>query len=265
MTTIPTAAARARSTLLRASIWAIIGLIYTPFYLGLEAIFTALGSAALAPIPAAAVAGGVGAAFYGARQMALVATLVGVASAAFLSETFGVQASLWHLMVFAVAAGLLVGFVVGPSMDADGRCSTRLWGKTLTGVVTGACCAGALVAVEPLHGRAFSSLGQVAFLVSVNGVLYVYTVRALAARLGTARPMGCRLRRGLAIALIAVPVALGFWVSEAAVSGRPGDLVTGAILSIAGQVPTALLVGLSAGAVTGALLELFRFDWVHEI
>jgi hypothetical protein len=259
------AAARARGVLLRASIWAIIGLIYTPFYLGLEAIFRSLGSASLAPIPAAAVAGGVGAAFYGARQMALVATLVGVASAAFLSQAFGIQATLWHLMVLVVATGLLVGFAVGSSMDAGGRCATHLWGKTLTGVVTGGCCAGVLVAVEPLHGRAFSTLGQLAFLVSVNGVLYVSTVRALADSLCGAPPVGRRLRRGLAVALIAAPVALGLWVSEAAFSGRPADLVTVAILSIADQVPSALLVGLSAGALTGALLELFRFDWVNEL
>lgn len=259
----PSVIARVRGVPLRAAIWSIIGLIYTPFFLGLEAIFTKTGSGALAPIPAAAIAGGIGAAFYGARQLALAAALIGVAGAVLLSLSFGVQAELWHLMIFVVAMALMVGYVVGHPRDAAGRCSTHLWGKTLTGVVTGACCAGMLVAVEPLHGRAFSALGEVAFLVSVNGIFYVATVRAVGNWLGEAPAVGCRLRRGLAMALIAVPVAVGVWVSEVAVLGRAPDLVTGAILSIESGVPAALLVGLLAGAITGALLELFGFDWVH--
>ena len=70
---------RAAMIFLRGLIWSLIGLIYAPLFLGLLAIFRDLGFCHAAFVPAAALASTAGAIFYGARQVGVAGTMIGLA------------------------------------------------------------------------------------------------------------------------------------------------------------------------------------------
>ena len=75
-TTLP--ASRTSLVFVRGLVWAIIGLIYAPLFTALFVLFQAMGLGHWAFAPAAAIAGAVGAAFYSAREVALIGAVIGV-------------------------------------------------------------------------------------------------------------------------------------------------------------------------------------------
>jgi hypothetical protein len=250
---------RSRLIFLRGLIWSVIGLIYAPLFACLYVVFQGIGLGHGSFVPAAALAGMVGAAFYGARQVALAGTLVGLAVGTLLLFLVPGDVGFWLMTLSAAGVGGGLGWLV----RFPDRCSLHVPGKAMAGLLTGAACGGLLAVVEPFHTESFHIAGAVAFLVSVNGVLYVATLEWWIGRARIDRGRACNLVESLVIAMLAATAAASLWAVAGpligAVDGRYAPLF-GAMFS---QVPAAMTGGLIAGAVTGSLLQAFGFRWAH--
>jgi len=164
-----------RLVFLRAIIWGLVGLIYAPLFIGLVALFEHLDAGLVTYVGAAALAGGAGAALYSGREVALLGAGVGVG--------VGIVSLILmpHLVSFE-QAGLIAGvvtvlIVLHPVFQA--RCMPRLPTRVVAGVITGSLCGAALGMAEPLHPEPFSTFALLAFLVSVNGILFVASLGPL--------------------------------------------------------------------------------------
>ena len=151
-------------------------MIYAPLFVVLQQLLSPALSG-YATVLAAAVAGAIGATFYGARQLALAATLIGVLCATLLLITVGPQAQAWHVAALASVLGLVAGVAV----DFPHRCTANMGRKFIVGGAVGAFAGAVLFGVDLFTEFALPMAAAVAFLVSVTGVLYV-TVLDLMAR-----------------------------------------------------------------------------------
>jgi len=249
-----------RRAVLRAMAWALIGVIYAPLFAILHGLLVLeLNDGAYAV--AAAVAGGVGAAFYGARQVALAASLIGAAAALFLLVLFDGHAALWQLALLAGTVGLLAGLVV----DFPSRCTSNVLAKVVAGALTGGLCGALVTGASTLTSLTLSMAAVVAFLVSVNGVIYVASVRHVSRVTATIPSRYCGLTEGLIIAVIAVIVAGSVWGFAGSLMEQRDDLLSVVMSQSATQMPVLVVAGLMAGGITGALLELFAFDWIDDL
>ncbi len=249
-----------RQLLVRSVLWALIGAIYAPLFVVLHALLSPhLGAYAFAA--AAAGAGAVGAAYYSARQAALVASLVGVASSLFVLMAFYHHAAFWH----AAALCGVVGILTGLTIEFPSRCTANVLGKALLGGVSGVA-SGAVLTALTLLGAGFSPVVAVAFLVSVNGVIYVASVRRVVGATGMLPRRWCPVAEGLVIGVIAIIVGGSVWAFANSLSGyERAGLFLQVIDHSADGLPLAVAAGIAAGAVTGMLLELFDFAWIDDL
>jgi hypothetical protein len=258
---VPVVPSRTRSIFLRGLIWSLIGLIYAPLFTGLRVLFQQVGLQHWSFAPAAALAGAVGAVFYGARQVALAGTALGLMAGTAALVALPGPVVLWKLLL----AGAVVGAVVGWMVRFPDSCSYHVPGKTLAGFVTGAAAGTLLSFVEPLHPADFGIVAAVAFLVSVNGVLYVACVRWFIGVATLDRGQPCHLIQAFAVALLAGTAAGSLWVVGAPLLEATDARYAAAIDAILRQIPLAVLGGMLGGAVAGATLEAFRVSWVHDV
>lgn len=254
-------APRQRMIFLRALIWSLIGLIYAPLFAALRVLFEGIGLGHAAYVPAAALAGAIGAAFYGARQVALAGTTVGMVVGTALFFMLPGTVPLWQVVLAAAAVGAGLGGVV----RFPDRCSFSVPGKTLAGLVTGAACGGLLALAESLHPENFNIVGAVAFLVSVNGVLYVATARWWVGLVRLTPGQACNLVEALVIATLAAAAAGSLWVISGPLIGVVDGTWQALIAAMHRDIFYALAGGLFGGAVAGAMMEAFAFRWVHDI
>ncbi|MFP4076032.1 MAG: hypothetical protein ACOC26_02500 [Halochromatium sp.] len=249
-----------RQLLIRTLLWALIGAIYAPLFLVLEALLApALGAFALAV--AGAGAGAIGAAYYSARQVALAASLIGALATLFVLIPFHDQAEFWQAALLCGGLGLATGLLV----EFPSRCTANVPAKALVGGLAGAV-SGALLSALALAGLGVSPLVAVAFLVSVNGVIYVASVRSVVNAAGGLPRRWCPLAEGVVIGLVAIIVGGSVWAFASTLSGydRSG-LFLQVIERTSTDLPFAVAAGLAAGSVTGVLLELFDFAWVDDL
>jgi hypothetical protein len=249
--------------MLRGIVWGLIGLIYAPLFVGLVALFERLGAGVGTYAAAAALAGSAGAALYGAREVALVGSGIGVVLGVLLLIGLG------DILTFeqAVLVAACVAAAIGLSVVFPGRCTRKVPGKVMAGLASGAVCGGLLAVAQPLHPAPFSTFALLAFLVSVNGVIYVASVRwwvDLAYRLRIeSRP--CNAIEALVIAVLAGIAAGSVWMMAAPLLGETSALVRAVSDAVYRDLPVALLGGIFGGAVAGSLLEAFGFIWVHDV
>ncbi len=255
--------ARSALVFLRAIVWGLIGLIYAPLFIGTLSLFEHSGAGVWSFVAAAAVTGGAGAVLYGGRETALIGTGVGLAVGALLLFGAGDGVPFAAVPLPAVLTAAAIG--LSPLFPAS--CARHVPGKALAGILAGTFGGGVLAVAEPLHPDPFSIFAVLAFLVSVNGILYVASVRRvvdLTRRLRIqARP--CNLIEVLVLSLLAGLAAGSVWVMAAPFLGEPGNLVREVGDAVYAQLPAALLGGIFGGALAGALLQAFRFSWVHDI
>ncbi len=234
-------------------------MIYAPLFVVLRELLSPSLSG-YATVLAAAVAGAIGAAFYGARQLALAASLIGVMCGTLLLVVIGHQVSPWQVAGLAAGLGLLAGVAV----DFPHRCTVNMGRKFTVGGLVGAFSGALLFMTDLFIGVALPMAAAVAFLVSVNGVLYVAALTFWRGRGGRGRPRFCSFTEGIVIAVIAVLVANSLAAFAGIFAdGSPGAL-TAALIASAEKIPLAFLGGMTAGAITGGLLELFEFAWVDR-
>jgi hypothetical protein len=252
-----------RTALLRGIVWALIGMIYAPLFTGFVELFQGLGFGHGTYVAAAALAGAVGAALYGAREIALIATGIGVLIGVFLLMLFAEQVAVFHVVLAAAAVAGLVGL----TFSFPARCSRHVPGKTMAGLATGAVCGTLLAIAEPFHPNPFSAFAVLAFLVSVNGVLYVATVRwwlLLSRRLHCeSRP--CYVIESMVMSVLAAVAAGSVWMMIGPLLSLESELWQGASAAMHESIATAVLGGMFGGFIAGTLLEFFRFSWVHDL
>ncbi|NCA68504.1 MAG: hypothetical protein EOM91_00125 [Sphingobacteriia bacterium] len=238
-------------------------MIYAPLFIGLTELFQALDLGPWSLVLAAALAGAIGAALYGAREISLIASAIGVGvgvlSLMLLAEHAAVLGVVLVAGVVAGGVGLLVRF--------PARCSRHVPGKTLAGLATGALCGAVLALAEPFHTSPFSSFGLLAFLVSVNGILYVATVRwwlILSYRLHCeSRP--CFVIEALVMSSLAALAAGSVWLVIGPLLQLQEGLWQVASSGLHEEVVAAALGGMLGGWIGGLLMEFFRFSWVHDL
>jgi hypothetical protein len=244
--------------LIRAAVWSLIGMIYAPLYLVLnELLKPSLG--AFAGLAAAGVAGGIGAAFYGARQLALMASVIGTGCAVVAMGAAGPGVAPWVLSFSAVVVSMAVGFMV----RFPHRCTADVGVKVVAGLSMGALTGGLLLLAQALVGLKLPVAAAVAFLVSVTGVLYVSVLVMRPVR-QTQRGRFCDVNEGLIIAIIAVVAANSLTAFAGIFAVDEAGALTAPLLRVTEQLPAAVLAAMFAGAVAGGLLELFEFDWVDR-
>lgn len=249
-----------RQLLMRALLWALIGAIYAPLFIVLEALLEPyLGP--LAFVAAATGAGAIGASYYSARQAALAASLIGVVTTLFVLILFFEHAAFWHAALLCGVLGLATGLLI----EFPTRCTANVPAKALVGALSGAV-SGTVLSLVAMLGVGLSPVVAVAFLVSVNGVIFVASVRKVATATGGLPRRWCPVAEGLVIGVIAVIVGGSFWAFANMVSGydRPGFFLD-VVESTSSALPLAVAAGIAAGSVTGAMLELFNFAWVDDL
>jgi hypothetical protein len=250
---------RVSPVVVRAAVWSLIGMIYAPLFVVLQHLLSPALSG-YATVLAAAVAGAIGAAFYGARQLALAASLIGVLCATLLLIIVGHQAQPWLVAALAATFGLAAGAAV----DFPHRCTVNMGRKFIVGGAVGALSGALLSGVGLIGGVSLPIAAAVAFLVSVTGVLYVTVLDLWRDRSGRRRPRYCSLIEGIVIAVIAIFVASSLVAFAGIFAEGSRRALTEALIASAEQLPFAFLGGMTAGAVTGGLLELFEFAWVDR-
>jgi hypothetical protein len=254
---------RRRFIFLRAIIWGLIGLIYAPLFIGLSALFEHLGAGPASFIAAAALAGGAGAVLYSGREVALLGAGVGVAVGVLSLVAAPQVVSFQHAAFGAAALAALIG--LHPAFPA--RCDRQVPARVLVGVATGAFCGAVLAIAEPLHPRPFSIFAVLAFLVSVNGVLYVASVGHVLAMTRGLRLkfLPCNWVEALVTGSLAALAAGSVWMMAGPFLGDNGALLQVTSEAIYRDLPLALLGGIFGGSLAGALLAVFGFPWVHEV
>ncbi|MCG6940044.1 MAG: hypothetical protein LJE69_02200 [Thiohalocapsa sp.] len=247
---------RVSPVLIRAAVWTLIGMIYAPLYLVVSQLLApALG--AFASVAAAGIAGGIGAAFYGARQLALTASLIGTGCA---MPAMAAGTAPWLPSLAAVLVSIAVGFLV----RFPRRCTEDVGLKVLVGFGMGTLAGALLLAGERLVGVQLPMPAVLAFQVSVTGVLYVGVIVMRPVHALT-RGRFCDLSEGLVIAVIAVIAANGLaGLAGIFDEGASSGPLTTILLHVSEQLPAGLIAAMFAGAVAGGLLELFEFDWVDR-
>ncbi len=252
-----------RGAFLRGIIWSLIGMIYAPLFIGLVELLEASGLEYGAYVAAAAVAGAVGAALYGAREIALIASAVGALVGVLALMLFAAEGVVLQVAWTAAGLAALIALIV----RFPTRCSRHVAGKAMAGLGTGAFSGVILTLAEPFHPRPFSAFGMLAFLVSFNGILYVATVRwwlMLSYRL-RCESRHCDLIESIVMATLAGLAAGSVWMAIGPLLELPAGLWQVASSGLHERVATAALGGMLGGGVAGMLLEWFRFSWVHDL
>ena len=238
-------------------------MIYAPLFTGLLELLDGLGFGLSTYVIAAAVTGATGAVLYGARELSLISSALGAGVGVALLIVLPEQATFLHAVLIAAAIAAYVGLTV----SFPARCSRNVAAKAMAGMAAGALGGAALTIAEPLHAVPFSIFVVLAFLVSVNGVLYVASVGwwvSLARRVRqTSFP--CYLIEAAIMALLAGVAAGSGWMVSGPLMDPNGGLWQAASLGMHHEIMQAVLGGLFGGGVAGMLLELFRFSWVHEL
>lgn len=253
---------RWRLALLRSVIWALIGAIYAPLFISLLILLTGFGLDSLSYPVAAALAGGASAVLYGAHELALLSTGMGVAIGLGVLVVLP-KASLTEVLM----AAAILATAVGLSFAFPHRCTCHVPAKLLAGMgwsgITGAALSyGVARGVMPE-----STLWLVILLVGINGPLYVLTIRGwilLSLRLGL-ESWPRDLIESLVMAILASIAAGSIWLLFVPILGTETEFWRSISLTIHQEIFWAILGGLISGVATGLLLEALRLPWVHEL
>jgi len=245
---------RKSDVLIYAIIWGLVGAIFGGLYIGFVNMLAPLQMGDLAVVPAAALAGAVGAAFYGSFQIAIIGTLAGAVS----GISYQVVADNLHageMALVSLVAGVVAGYLYGYRHEAV---SGALM-KSLTGLLAGTL-AGGVAWLLTQAGLSLNGFLSAALLVPVTGTFYIYGVYRLVSR------MDCRIPLPLVGSLVAgvlsVLVAGSIWTVHEAVT--QGYLLPAAAPTDVLGVMGAILGGTLGGLLTGGLYAGLGLSWLHR-
>lgn len=237
-------------------------MIYAPLFTGLTELLQGFSFGSTTYLIAATVTGTTTAVLYGARELSLISSGIGAGVGVVLLIVLGEQSAFIPTIliaaIVATAAGLTIRFPT--------RCSTHVGAKAMSGLVAGALGGSLLIIIDFLQTTPVSLFIALAVLVSINGLLYVVSLRgwvALLQRHHTSYP--CYLIETAIMALLATVAAGSVWMVSGPLMDSDGSLWQAASLSMHAQLPQAILGGLVGGGIAGMALELFRLSWVSDL
>ena len=239
--------------LLRGVLWGMVGAVYAALFVALWQVFSFQGLGTYAFFLAATLAGAAGAAVYGSMQVAIIGTVTGiVASTAYMIAASRQIELLEILSVTAVAGALLGGVLRLPAHFTRGEPA-----KALAGLGAGAF-SGLLVTLLKWAVPAVSGIRVVAgLLVVATGILYVSSVNWWVSSVESRIPRF--FLNALVSAAVAAIVGGSVWILGGPVVGAVGPGHDELLQTVSGLMPPAMVGGAIAGALSGALLELFGF------
>jgi hypothetical protein len=252
-----------RLALLRGTIWGLHGMIYAPLFTGLAELLKSLGVGAPTPVIAATITGTITAVLYGAREISLISSGIGAAiGVALLIALSGPLAFVQTILIAAVVAA-----VAGLTIRFPTSCATHVAPKALSGLAAGTI-GGLIVMVAERVLAAPLPLGVVlAILVSVNGLLYVLTLRWWVALTDQIRSAAfpCYVVEAAIMALLAGVAAGSVWLVSGPLTDAEGLWWQSASLGMHAQIVPAIIGGIIGGSVAGMIFELFRLSWVSDL
>jgi hypothetical protein len=122
-----------------------------------------------------------------------------------------------------------------------------------------------LALAEALHPFDFYGGAVLAFLISVNGIFYVATVRRWVQWAAAGGNRYCDPIEVAVVALLAGLTAGGLWLGAAPLMGIGASDLSAAMVNLEAELPLATLGAVFGGALAGVLLETFGFRWVHDV
>ena len=239
--------------LLRGVLWGMVGAVYAALFLALWQVFSFQGLGIYAFFFAATLAGAAGAAVYGSMQAAIIGTLTGIVASTAYMIAAARQVSLWEIVLVTATAGALLGGVFRlPAQFTRGEPA-----KALAGLGAGAL-SGLLVMSLKWMVPAVSGIRVIAgLLVVATGILYVSSVNWWVANVESRIPRF--FLNALVCAAVAAIVGGSVWILGGPVVGAVGPGHDRLLHMVSSLLPAAMVGGAVAGALSGALLELFGF------
>lgn len=251
---------RFEDALLRGVIWGLIGGIYAALFVGFLESFQFSGFSGWSLVLAGSLAGGVGAAFYGAMQIAILGTLAGViATFAYLVINSG-GVHPFGVLVVASVAGMTLGVTFG-SMHVfllRGALS-----KLLSGLIGGSSAGLALWAVTLVLPEPLPLGVLVGILVPITGYVYV----AVSDRLQSlcAGRIPDPIVGGVVAGSLAAVVGTSVWAVGGSATGNVDPAFKEVIDQAMSQVPVAILGGAIGGILAGFLLGVLGMQPRHGV
>ena len=249
---------RFEEALLRGVIWGLIGGIFAALFVGFLESFRFAGFSAWSLVLAGSLAGAVGAAFYGAMQIAILGTLAGViASFAYLVIYSGAVHPLGVLIVASVA-GMSLGIAFGAMHVFLIRGALS---KMASGLIGGSGAGLALWAVTLALPQPLPLGVLVGILVPVTGYIYVAVSERLESLCGGRIPDP--IVGGLVAGSLAGVVGTSVWAVGGSATGSLAPQFAQLIDQTLSQVPVAILGGAIGGVLAGSLLGVLGMQPRH--
>lgn len=238
-------------------------MIYAPLFIGLMAMLRELGWGAPSLLFAAMLASAVGAVLYGARELSLVGTGIGVIIGVALLIVLATEVTLLDAALLAAAVAALIGMLV----PFPQRCSRHVPGKTLAGLASGAGVGAVLLGLNLATESDFTPFSLLLILMGIGAPLYVGSVHSwiLLSRRLHLESRACFLIEGLVMALLAGIGAGSVWLISAPLAGFEDGLWFQTSEALHQDLVPAITGGAVGGALAGFVLEVMRFDWVHDL
>lgn len=249
---------RFEDALLRGVIWGLIGGIYAALFVGFLEAFKFSGFSAWSVVLAGSLAGAVGAAFYGAMQIAILGTLAGViVTFAYLVIYSGAVHPL-GVLILAGVAGMSLGIAFGVMHVFLLRGSLS---KMVSGLIGGSCAGLALWAVSLVLPQPLPLGILVGVLVPITGYVYV----AVSDRLESlcAGRIPDPIVGGLVAGSLGAVVGTSVWAVGGSATGSLEPLFQEVVDQALSQVPVAILGGAIGGILAGSLLGLLGMQPRH--
>lgn len=241
----------ASEVLLFGVIWGLVGSIFAGLFVVFWAALELGGYGAAALLIAAALAGAIGAAFYGAMQVAILGTLVGIIATLVFVVASGGQSSPGAVLAVAGAAGAVLGSgfgAVNKFLVRGALC------KAFAGLVGGIVAAAIVLGLRIVFPDFMPTWLVTGILVPVTGYVYVALVGSLENRLAGKIPLF--LLGAVVAGILAAVVGATLWAVGGTATGTVAPAVSAAIEKAGTLMPSAVAGGSIGGIVAGLLLAI---------
>lgn len=238
----------------RATIWALAGALFGGVFFGLHEVFGTFGGAPWLMLTlAVALAGAVTSAFFGAMQVAVLGTMVGV----LVGIVFLMLAVDPERPMIMLGAAMGAGLVAGSFYSGSSAIRSRPLGQTVSGLLAG-CVAGPILHLLAASlGFGGSMLLLAALAVSLVGIFYLIASRWVLSL--CSEWMSAKMSGPVVAGLVAAAVATSMWLIGGSVTGGV-ELPEAALGERLLPVTQSLIGGALGGAIGGAVLEILGID-----
>ncbi len=241
-------------------VWAVVGCIYSTILLAMLAFFQRHDVGTYSIGLATALAGMVGALFYGSVRLAFLASLAAlIAAFGYLYFIPVLEVTAENILLVSALAGVIVGGHYGHLIRESRVC--RAPSKALTGLYAGFVAGLPLVVLDAWLGPV--GVGPAAVLATaLTGVLYIFNVRRMAALMQL--PVSAVFSGALVGGGVAAMVGIAVWAFIGSFDSTLTGAATPAVRFAWANWPAAAAGGAGAGFVAGVAMARAGFRWTLD-